>query len=158
MVYKTNDVVDKLGTNSKVVLKYAKQHNIQKNALGHYIFSEGDVDAIKEYISTPQKNSPLASIPPELIQSLQNQLHSLTKRADENERKLYQKADEGVSYQLLHHRKEIEELRTIMTKMNTRLQDLEEYMTKQQEIHKLNETKKPKRRGILMSILGVYKG
>ncbi|GGE59685.1 hypothetical protein [Priestia taiwanensis] len=155
MVYKTNDVAEKLCVKSKIVHKYAKENSIQKNELGHYIFSDEDIIAIKNYISTTRKKTSTPSIPPELIQSLQHQLHSLTKRTDENERKLSHKADEGVNYQLLHHRKEIEELRSLVAEMGARLESLESQLTEQQESVRLQEMKKPKRRGIFMNILGL---
>jgi chromosome-anchoring protein RacA len=153
MAYKTNDVAKKLGVNVKIILKYAKQENILKNELGHYIFSEDDIRAIKVYLSTPHKNSP--SIPIELIESLQHQIQALTKRTEENEGKLSRKADEGVSYQLLHHRKEIEELRNMVAKMDIRLRDLEENVTRYQDMNRLQEIKKPRRKGVLMNILGL---
>lgn len=50
--------------------------------------------------------------------------HQLLSRIEELERQLKQKADEGVSYQLLQHRREIDDLNAELQSLASRIQEL----------------------------------
>ena len=58
-----------------------------------------------------------------LTKEKQGENHLLS-RIEELERQLKQKADEGVSYQLLQHRREIDDLNTELQTLASRIQEL----------------------------------
>ncbi|MDR0123881.1 MULTISPECIES: chromosome-anchoring protein RacA [Bacillus] len=115
---------------------------VARNELGHYDFHEDIVQLLKEVkhqmnegvilqdIQLPIHKETVRQLAPavetdvstqrmealeeqvkQLIQQ-QSHVHDVEERLQELERKLAKKADEGVSYQLLQHRREIEELTT----------------------------------------------
>ncbi|WP_426551567.1 chromosome-anchoring protein RacA [Bacillus pumilus] len=120
---------------------------VARNELGHYEFHEDIVQLLKEvkhqmsegvilqdirlpiHTETVQQLSPAAetdastkrieALEKQVNQLIQQQLHStdVEKRLQELERKLAKKADEGVSYQLLQHRREIEDLTTKLERL-----------------------------------------
>ncbi|MEK5499043.1 chromosome-anchoring protein RacA [Bacillus sp. FSL M8-0077] len=113
---------------------------VARNELGHYEFHDDIVQLLKEvkhqmnegvilhdirlpiHEETAQQLSPtvetsdsskrIEALEEQVKQLLQQQTHvsHIEARFQEMERKLAKKADEGVSYQLLQHRREIEEL------------------------------------------------
>ncbi|MBU8695877.1 chromosome-anchoring protein RacA [Bacillus pumilus] len=124
---------------------------VARNELGHYEFHEDIVQLLKEvkhqmsegvilqdirlpiHSETVQQLSPtvetdvstkrIEALEEQVNQLIQQQLHStdVEKRLQELERKLAKKADEGVSYQLLQHRREIEDLTTKLERLTERL-------------------------------------
>lgn len=120
---------------------------VARNELGHYEFHEDIVQLLKEvkhqmsegvilqdirlpiHEETVQQLSPAAetdastrrieALEKQVKQLIQQQLHvtDVENRLQELERKLAKKADEGVSYQLLQHRREIEDLTTKLERL-----------------------------------------
>jgi len=124
---------------------------VARNELGHYEFHDDIVQLLKEvqhqmnegvilhdirlpiHEETAQQLSPavetsdsskrIEALEEQVKQLLQEQSHvsHIEARFQEIERKLAKKADEGVSYQLLQHRREIEELTAKLERLTAAL-------------------------------------
>ncbi|MBQ4814737.1 chromosome-anchoring protein RacA [Bacillus pumilus] len=124
---------------------------VARNELGHYEFHEDIVQLLKEvkhqmsegvilqdirlpiHAETVQQLSPavetdvstkrIEALEKQVNQLIQQQFHStdIENRLQELERNVAKKADEGVSYQLLQHRREIEELTTKLERLTEKL-------------------------------------
>lgn len=124
---------------------------VARNELGHYEFHEEIVQLLKEvkqqmnegvilheirlpiHQETVQQLSPtietsasskrIEALEKQVNQLMQQQLHvtEIENQLQELERKLAKKADEGVSYQLLQHRREIEDLSSQFDRLATSL-------------------------------------
>lgn len=124
---------------------------VARNELGHYEFHDDIVQLLKEvkhqmnegvilhdirlpiHEETAQQLSPtvetsnsskrIEALEEQVKQLLQEQTHAshIEARFQELERKLAKKADEGVSYQLLQHRREIEELTAKLERLTATL-------------------------------------
>lgn len=124
---------------------------VARNELGHYEFHDDIVQLLKEvkhqmnegvilhdirlpiHEETAQQLSPtvetsdsskrIEALEEQVKQLLQEQSHvsHIEARFQEIERKLAKKADEGVSYQLLKHRREIEELTAKLERLTATL-------------------------------------
>ncbi|EMI14236.1 polar chromosome segregation protein [Bacillus stratosphericus LAMA 585] len=124
---------------------------VARNELGHYEFHDDIVQLLKEvqhqmnegvilhdirlpiHEETAQQLSPtvetsdsskrIEALEEQVKQLLQEQSHvsHIEARFQELERKLAKKADEGVSYQLLQHRREIEELTAKLERLTATL-------------------------------------
>ncbi|CAM4019360.1 MerR family transcriptional regulator [Mesobacillus thioparans] len=119
----TSAVAKLLGVSPSTIQRWVKQANLQmeRTELGHYQFSDESIEILKDI--KEQLNSGV------LLQDLKIKgrqqrratiksgtseagLGTLVKRMDEFEHKLERKADEVVAYQLLQHRREIDELQS----------------------------------------------
>lgn len=119
MIYKTTDVAKKLNISPNVITKIAKELMIQKNEHGHYIFTNKEIQQLEKYIEN-KKNTKQTQI--------DEQLSLIIKRIKENEYTISQKADNVVSFQLLNHREEIEELHESIAKLNKKIDIIDEQL------------------------------
>ena len=160
---------------------FAQQLNltIKKNKYGHFIFTQGDLDLMLEYHRSAQMDEPQNSQTTQKTSSndveklktqvntiVQNtssndfkqltaQLTTITRRLDRMEEQMQDKANDVVTYQLLQHRREMEE-------MLERIQKLEAALKKEEPIYitpdakpTYEREKKPKRRKMIFSIFGL---
>ncbi|MBG0972661.1 chromosome-anchoring protein RacA [Bacillus sp. SRB3LM] len=180
MEYKTPFIAKKLGVSPKAVVRIAQQLNltIEKNKYGHFIFTQEDVDQMLEHhrfqIEQSQNSQPtqkassdevkelktqvntiVQNISSNDFEQLTNQLNTITRRLDRMEEQMQDKANDVVTYQLLQHRREMEE-------MLERIQKLEAALTKEEPIYITPDSKptyerekKPKRRKMIFSIFGL---
>jgi chromosome-anchoring protein RacA len=137
MVLKTKTVSEELGVNPTTVQRWVRHFNIQcdKNDHGHYLFKQEDIEQLKKIkeqldqgllmsdiqISSFFMGEKLIDLPlnfEEKCQRLDAAIAALEKKIEE-------KADAVVSYQMLQHAREVEELVKKMEIMEERLQDLE---------------------------------
>jgi chromosome-anchoring protein RacA len=178
--YKTPFIAKKLGVSPKAVVRIAQQLNltIEKNKYGHFIFTQGDVDQMLEYHRSQMKqsqnyqatqktssndveelktqvNTIVQNISSNDFEQLADQLNTITKRLDRIEEQMQDKANDVVTYQLLQHRREMEE-------MLDRIQKLEAALKKEEPIYitpdpkpTYEREKKPKRRKMIFSIFGL---
>ncbi|PFD36926.1 chromosome segregation protein [Bacillus cereus] len=161
MEYKTPFIAKKLGVSPKAVVRIAQQLNltIGKNKYGHFIFTQGDLDQMLEFHRSQADQS--HNTPPAQLTSsndfeqLAAQLNTITKRLDRMEEQMQDKANDVVTYQLLQHRREMEE-------MLERIQNLEGALKKEEPIYITPNAKptyvrekKPKRRKMIFSIFGL---
>lgn len=153
----TSEVAKQLGVSKRTVLRWIKQCHLQleKNELGHYMYSEADLQVItahkeKMTAATPEESKPKlrtgkVSVPIEpngkpIVMEKNRNIATSFKRANAKnigtdkqiteklsmiERRLENKADSVVEYQLLQHRKEIEELENQIKRLTERITKLE---------------------------------
>jgi chromosome-anchoring protein RacA len=139
MELKTSVVAKRLGVSAKTIQRWVKKYDIpcEKNEAGHYVFDEQAVtklEKIKFLGVDEQENEQV-----EQIEKIHGRLNQL-------EQKIDQKADDVVSFQLLQHRKEMEEMLQQLQQLEQRLANLEQQKT----VHiPQEEPKKAKRRGII---------
>ncbi|MFY4775261.1 MerR family transcriptional regulator [Metabacillus sp. RGM 3146] len=125
-----------LGVSSKTIQRWVKQLDLpmERNELGHYLFEEKDIETLKkvqeqlnsgillqdiaiEKKQAVRKGTASLSMPPEEITDIMERLKRL-------EKKMNDKADAVVSYQLLQHRREMEELTNRVKKIEQNLEQL----------------------------------
>ncbi|PDY44746.1 chromosome segregation protein [Bacillus pseudomycoides] len=161
MEYKTPIIAKKLGVSPKAVVRIAQQLNlnIEKNKYGHFIFTQDDLDKMLEYHRShiEQTLSPtiISQVEPSTdFEQFVTQLNTITHRLNRIEEKMQDKADDVVNYQLLQHRREMEE-------MMDRIQKLEAALEKKEPIYitpditpTYEREEKPKRRKMILSIFG----
>lgn len=159
----TRSVATLLGISTSTVQRWVKQLNLEmeRNELGHFIFSEEDIELLKKVKSQLHEGSLLQDIAltkikrtgivknghPETetdVAELANKIHLI-------ETSLDQKADSVVSYQLLQHRQEIEELRKQITLLTEQIAQMEKLVKKEAEIAvtgeiNINQEKKSSRK------------
>jgi len=154
----TRAVAELLGISVSTVQRWVKQLGLEmeRNELGHFIFSEEDIELLKEVklqlqqgkilqeieVSSNKRSAELKIIQPD------NDMEKLTAKINELEISLQQKADSVVSYQLLQHRREIEELQEQISNLREKLLSIEEILQKDRETasSKENMKKSPRKR------------
>ncbi len=139
----TAEFAKKLGVTTKTVRKWIKHFNLQceKNEYGHYVFEETDLplfERIRNQVKSGVPSDKIELTPPEprkgtarkMVQAsdktLSDKLNTIMERIKENEKEIEKKASDVVSYQLLQHRKEIDELQKRMQKMEAYIERLEQ--------------------------------
>lgn len=170
----TNAVAKMLGVSPSTIQRWVKQANLKmkRNELGHYVFSDESIEVLKSIkdqvnngvllqdIAAASKKTRQAAVKAEVSHP---DFDKLTAKMNELEAKLERKADEIVSYQLLQHRREIEELNDTINDLKDRIELLEERNAKEQvAAEKLiaagteeNFLKKLKKTKLISSIFGI---
>jgi chromosome-anchoring protein RacA len=165
----TKAVAELLETSTSTVQRWVKQLNLEmeRNELGHFIFSKEDVEILKEVkqqlqngillqdisISKNKRSGVLKTVFPE------SNLDQLAEKVNQMEISLNQKADSVVTYQLLQHRREIEELLEQVSLLTDRVAQLEELLPQQMEIaatgeiHMKTEKKSPRKKKNLLQVI-----
>jgi chromosome-anchoring protein RacA len=161
MELKTSSVARRLGVSTKTVQRWIKKYNIpcQKNDAGHYVF-DAEAIALLEQIKFEQgaaleedSDMDTETTAKETLCSddifethVKPHIEEMAARLQSVERKIEQKADDVVSFQILQHRKEIEELVEHIQQLESRIVQLEQAnrsLALEQE-----QLKKQKRRGL----------
>ncbi|PGT89642.1 MerR family transcriptional regulator [Bacillus sp. AFS040349] len=168
----TAAVAKSLGVSRRTLMRWVDQLDLEleKNELGHYQFSDADIERLKQLQNnptvtpTPANEQTRKGTITQMVSLDESKVDSLTQRIEEVERKVQSKADGVVSYQLLQHRREMEELQSTIKKLELRIEELEqEKLSKKQEFGKdpalvFDQTKAPakpsRRKGLISSILG----
>lgn len=164
----TAAVAKSLGVSRRTLMRWVDQLNLdlEKNELGHYQFSDADIERLKEIQNSPspqlQNHEHIRKGKVTHMSSLDtNKVDALTNRLEEIERKVQSKADGVVSYQLLQHRREMEELVGTIKKLELRIEELEKSQKKQETnkdpvlvFDQGQAPKKTRRKGLISSILG----
>ncbi|WP_044892964.1 MerR family transcriptional regulator [Bacillus alveayuensis] len=153
MELKTSNVAKRLGVSPKTVQRWIKKYNIPcpRNEAGHYVFNTETIALLEkikfeqsaaleeDYEETTKENMFETHVKP--------QLEQMSTRLQSVEQKLEQKADEVVSFQILQHRKEIEELVEHVQQLESRIAQLEKDSRTLAAIEQ-EQMKKAKRRGL----------
>ena len=145
----TKSVAELLEISTSTVLRWVKQLNLQmeRNEHGHFIFSEEKINILKEVkqqlqngillhdisIEKTKRTGVAKTVSPEL------NLNQLEEKLNQMETSLNQKADSVVSYQLLQHRREIDDLQEQVSFLINRLAEMEEVLLKQKEVAATDE-------------------
>ncbi|PEE38664.1 chromosome segregation protein [Bacillus pseudomycoides] len=161
MEYKTPIIAKKLGVSPKAVVRIAQQLNlnIEKNKYGHFIFTQDDLDKMLEYHRShiEQTLSPaiISQVEPSTdFEQFVTQLNTITHRLNRIEEKMQDKADDVVNYQLLQHRREMEEMMDRIQKLEAALEKKEPIYITPDIMPTYEREEKPKRRKMILSIFG----
>ncbi|KKI89677.1 hypothetical protein WQ54_25355 [Bacillus sp. SA1-12] len=158
-----------LGVSRRTLMRWVHQLDmeLEKNELGHYQFNENDLARLKE-LQEQLNNQPEPHAMTEksrkgtLINTAvvnEPKVNTLNERMDELERKIRGKADDVVSYQLLQHRREMEDLLNKVQSLEKRVEELEGSHQKRDPMKdhvfafdQSSEQKKPRRKNFISSI------
>jgi chromosome-anchoring protein RacA len=141
MSMKTKEVSEQLGVNPTTVQRWAKYFGLicETNEHGHYLFTPEHVKVMREVQEQLQqgkrmKDIQVTGIEPNQVKK-QNQtiqaavyeekLEEVMKRVQDLDQKLSKKADEVVSYQLLKHRSELDDMMNLIKSLEERLIKME---------------------------------
>lgn len=162
----TNAVSRLLGVSSSTVGRWVKQLGLEmeRNEFGHYIYTEEDIEMLKNFKEQIQNGVPVQSIQIKKIprrgstriQQKSSTENALMERVRKLEGDLDNKADSVVTYQILQHRREIEELRSQVDKLNIIVEELTTN-TNRHEINfaeETNEIQKRRKKNVFKSIFG----
>ncbi|PLS18523.1 chromosome segregation protein [Bacillus sp. M6-12] len=122
---------------------------MDRNELGHYIYTEESIEILRQIQSQIQQGIPLAEV--KLPQALAHKQSAKPPEKDTTENfflskinqleySLNQKADSVVSYQLLQHRREIEELHEQVKMLSEKIARLE---SNQKQMKKSSSMERP---------------
>jgi len=166
----TSAVAKLLGVSSSTVQRWVKQLGIdmERNELGHYLFNEEDIQLLKQVQEQLNNGVSLQEVSvgkktqrKGAAKQIDPAAGKLLERIQVLEQKMNSKADDVVTYQLLQHRREIEDLQTQLKEMSAKIEKLEaERASKNNSIENLivlDEEKKkpkPKKKNVLSSLFG----
>lgn len=171
----TSTVSKLLGVSPSTIKRWIKHLdlNMERNDQGHYLFSDEDIELLKKIQEQLCNGMVLQDIEvdEEKIRRRTLQSHGgdsvagnekLLAKVDELEKRLDNKADSVTSYQLLQHRREIEELQQEVKLLHERLAALEKLqgeMKKNRSADLLvfdqsQAMKKPKKKKLLSMLFG----
>ncbi|WP_066368702.1 MerR family transcriptional regulator [Neobacillus fumarioli] len=149
----TNEVAKLLGVSASTIQRWIKQLQLpmERNERGHYHFSQEDIELLKEIHEQLQNGTLLQDItPPDgrkktrkgTVKSAETDqvIETLFTKIKELEIHLNDKADSVASYQLLQHRREIEELQCQVKELTRKIEFLEEQLS---EMKKSSVAEKP---------------
>jgi chromosome-anchoring protein RacA len=133
----TKDVAEILGVSSSTIKRWVRQLELpmERNERGHYIFQKEDITVLSDVHEQIQNGANLLNISPlpeskirkgvVRIPETDRSSENLMQRIKELESRLDQKADSVTSYQLLHHRQEMEEMQIQISTLTSRIEMLE---------------------------------
>jgi chromosome-anchoring protein RacA len=146
-VLKTKEAAQELGVSQTTIKRWVSFFHLsfRKDRFGHYVFSDEDITKlqhIKEQIEQGMNMSqidlpPLDSAQEASASSEQPGLDAdeLLARIKQLEQRLAQKADDVVSFQVLQHRKELEEIRKSVEQLAATVEDLRKTQPKPSLLH-----------------------
>ncbi|MFC0470239.1 chromosome-anchoring protein RacA [Halalkalibacter kiskunsagensis] len=157
MTMKTKEVSEQLGVNPTTVQRWAKYFGLvcETNEHGHYLFTTEHVNVMKEVQDQLQQGKRMRDIQltgyePNMQQEKNTQtmvqsavyeekLEEVMNRVQELDRKLSQKADDVVSYQLLKHRTELDDMMSLIKSLEERLIKMERKVQHQHSVSEEND-------------------
>ncbi|MCM3568921.1 MerR family transcriptional regulator [Neobacillus mesonae] len=135
----TTEAAKLLGVSSSTIQRWVKQLGLpmERNERGHYYFKDEDIQLLKDIQEQLQNGVMLQEIAPlpkkreprkgAIKHGDQDQkIELLLTKIKEIELTLHEKADSVTSYQLLQHRREIEEMQNQITELNNKIKLLQE--------------------------------
>jgi len=161
----TKAVAHLLGISTSTVQRWVKQLNLEmkRNELGHFIFSEEDIEILKQVKQQLQEGVLLQDISIQLpkrtgiVKQTQEDedIGELAQRVKNLEKSLDQKADDVVSYQILQHRREMEELQEQIAQLTERITSLENVVKEKIEIAASSESddQKPRKKKSFFNLI-----
>lgn len=137
------EVAKLLGVSVSTIQRWVKQLNLpmERNERGHYFFKNEDIQLLKEIHEQLQNGvllqdiAPIKEIKPARKGAVKPantniEMTELREKLKEIEVSVHSKADSVVSYQLLQHRREIEELRQNIKDLSNLVEKLQTELTK----------------------------
>ncbi|MEH7075303.1 MerR family transcriptional regulator [Neobacillus drentensis] len=139
----TSEVAKLLGVSTSTIQRWVKQLELpmERNERGHYHFNNEDIEILKKIHEQLQNGTLIQEITPmkekksprkaTLKPVEENQaLEKLASKVSELEIELHSKADGVVSYQLLQHRREIEDLQAQVNELTEQLDHFQKLFNK----------------------------
>lgn len=132
----SSEVAKILGVSTSTVQRWVKQLNLpmERNDRGHYTFTKDDLPILENIRDQIQNGALLQEIAPlktstprkGTVKSVEASpdFEKLMMMFSEMERKIDSKADSVASYQLIQHRKEIEELQSQVAELAAALEEM----------------------------------
>lgn len=164
-------VANELGISQSTVKRWVTACNmeIERNSHGHYLFTDENIQQLKQIqqqlnegfvlqqVELGEKKTRKGAVN-STVQSPESQIdiEKLLATVQELERRLDDKADSVASYQLLQHRREIEDLNKQIERMAKRIEVLENGENNENGMSPLvfDEKKKQKKRHIFQLLFG----
>jgi len=170
----SSEVAKLLGVSVSTIQRWVKQLELpmERNERGHYCFKQEDINQLKMIHEQLQNGVLLQELVPVkeektvrkgTVKSVERNesLENLADKVKELELKLHAKADSVTSYQLLQHRREIEELQSQvkeLTKITATLQEQIDDMKQSSQKDKLHVLEKGhikrKKKNFVSSLFG----
>lgn len=172
----TSAVAKMLGVSPSTIQRWVKQANLQmeRTELGHYQFSDESIEVLKDIknqlnngvllqdLKLKGKKSRKATVlaPP----AFNGLTEELSARMDKLEKKVDGKADDIVSYQILQHRRELEEMQEEIAKLKELIESLNQAASAQEDTAQTEDKSKfasigafhkLKKRNFISSFLGL---
>lgn len=169
----TSEVAKLLGVSASTIQRWVKQLELpmERNERGHYYFNNEDIELLKNIQIQIQNGTLLQEITPVqqrktrkgTVKGMENsaELERLFSIVSELEAKVNSKADSVASYQLLQHRREIEDLQSQVLDLTKQVESLQSQLN---EIKKTTLPDKPlvldqgkvnrKKKNIVSSLFG----
>ncbi|MCP8969238.1 hypothetical protein NK662_11880 [Ectobacillus sp. SYSU M60031] len=132
---------------------HALQEQVQALQPAPSAVSEEAFHALREQMKGLQTPPPAVS--GQALQQLQEQLEALVLRIERNEEYMRGKADDVVNYQLLQHRREMEEMQQRIHRLEEAVAQLEARKIPVPPAGDFPQIKKPKRRSAIFSVFGL---
>lgn len=132
-----------LGISQSTLKRWIKELDLDmnRNELGHYDIRDEDIPVLKQIKKQIQNGTFLQDVTvtrnkvrqgKTTILPKESTADALVQRMNELEKRLNEKADKVVSYQLLTHRKEIEDLENEINRLNSQVELLERKLEESQ--------------------------
>lgn len=171
-VLNTGEAAKLLGVSISTIQRWVKQLKLpmEKNDRGHYLFTEEDIESLKQIHQQIQQGILLSDIAPVYEKKVRKgvlkdagndqSIEMFSAKIAEIELKLNAKADSVTSYQLLQHRREIEEMQNHINTLTNRIEMLEKQLAPQASNEKPEildqgiKAKKTKKKSFVNSIFG----
>jgi chromosome-anchoring protein RacA len=168
----TGEVAKLLGVSISTVQRWVKQLKLpmDKNDRGHYLFKEEDIELLKDIHQQIQQGVLLSDIAPHYEKKARigvikdnasdPAIEKLSSKITELENKLNDKADSVTTYQLLQHRREIEELQNQIKTLTNKISLLEKQLSppgdaeKTLPLEKANKERKSKKKNFVSHLFG----
>ena len=134
--WKTKEVAGELKVNQKTIQRWIKQYQLNCfiSEAGHYVIDKESYKKLHEISKEmgnkrgEQEKAKHSGVSLESMVSseqLDERFHKLLLQIDQLDRQIQSKADEIVEFQVLQHRKELDDLCSSLEKFNTRLDKIE---------------------------------
>ncbi|WP_370576418.1 MerR family transcriptional regulator [Neobacillus niacini] len=136
IIMNTSEVAKLLGVSASTIQRWVKQLELpmERNERGHYHFNNEDIELLKNIQTQIQHGTLLQEIAPVqekkarkgTVKTIENsaELERLYSIVSELEAKVNSKADSVASYQLLQHRREIEDLQSQVIELSKQVESL----------------------------------
>lgn len=140
-VFKTKDVSRILKVNPTTIQRWVKFFNLpcEKNEHGHYLFTEQNIAQLKAIKKQLEQGLPMSKVklyagdePKYKVEDVIKKFNHMTKRIENIEHRLEEKATNVVNIQLLQHRRELEKLHQLVENMKHDIEQLKKHIEKKE--------------------------
>lgn len=170
----TSEVAKLLGVSTSTIQRWVKQLELpmERNERGHYHFSSEDIELLKKIHEQLQNGTLIQEIVPlkekknprkGAVKAVNDNqaLENLYSKVSELESNLNSKADSVASYQLLQHRRELEDLQHLVKDLSQQVEQLQKQMNELKMTSQMEEPLvfdhskvKRKKKNIVSSLFG----